>query len=365
MMRTLRHILVFGLAVGAFSEVCLHAQEAAAGLDLRATITAQAVASNELTQAPRLGSPVSVGSRAMLYPTWKINENWFVTGSFQLATRPYFSEQFTSSGYGLKGTVLQSTLNYSRVSDKGSLLMRTGQMPTAFGSFLLHYDDADTAFTAMPIGYGYYYSTVSIVGVAGAQVDVTRGKWDARAQFANSSPSNPRSLFAHDQYGNWTGGAGYTVRQGFRIGASAFRGPYLDRHYQYFFPGEAKPSSLPERGLGLDLNWAHRHTSVQAELQNFVMPYKAVPTFRETVGYVEMKRVLSPRWYIAARGGFSVANEGGETETFETTAGFRPNRFQLFKLGYVHEHYTDSDESSNNSLTFQFVTTLQHAFVRR
>jgi hypothetical protein len=109
-------------------------------------------------------------------------------------------------------------------------VVRVGEMSSAFGSFLPRYDDAVNPLIGLPSAYGYYYKAVSILGVAGAQVDVTAGKFDMRAQLANSSPANPRSVFAHDQYANWAGGVGYTIRQGFRIGASSYYGPYLDRH---------------------------------------------------------------------------------------------------------------------------------------
>jgi hypothetical protein len=336
-------------------------QEASSGIDIRATLTAQAVSSNELTDPPRSGSPMAVGSRSVVYPTWKINDNWFVTGALQLSTRPYFYEDLSTQGYGAKGAVLQSTLNYSRVSTRGSVLLRAGQMSTAFGSFMLHYDDADNALVDLPIQYGYYYSPVSILGVAGTQLDATRGKWDGRLQFANSSPANPRSLFAHDQYGNWAGGAGYTIRQGFRVGVSAYRGPYLDRNYVYFFPGEANPSTLPARALGLDVNWAHGHTSALGELQSFVMPYKAIPTFREMAGYFEARRVLSPRWFLAVRNGYSSANASGNQQTLETAAGFRPGRFQLIKVGYEYEHYNSGAQRNDNTVAIQFIATLHAA----
>jgi hypothetical protein len=351
------------LILGMLGAQSMCAQEASSGVDLRATLTAQGVASNELTDAPRSGAPITVGARAVAYPTWKISDNWFVSGALQVTTRPYFFGDLATEGYGAKGLVLQSTLNYSRVSDKGSLLLRAGEMSTAFGSFILRYDDADNALVDLPIEYGYYYSPVSILGVAGAQIDATRGKWDARAQFANSSPANPRSLFASDQYGNWAGGAGYTIRQGFRVGVSAYRGPYLDRHYEYFLPGEANPNTLRASALGLDVNWARGHTSAQGEWQKFVMPYTEIPTFREWAGYGEVKRVLSPRWYIALRNGYSSAGSTGKQMALETAAGFRPNRFQLIKLGYEYEHYSTGAERNDNTLAIQFITMLHKAVV--
>jgi hypothetical protein len=261
----------------------LSAQEANSGLDLRATLSGQFAASNVYEEAPRSGEPVGAGFRSVFYPTWKLSENWGFTGAWQLYSRPYFFQDFSDSGEGVNGNILQASLNYSRVSEAGSFMIRAGQLSTAFGSFLLRYDDADNALVDLPIQYGYYDSPVSTLSVAGAQVDATRGKWDGRVQFANSSPANPRSLFAHDQYGNWAGGAGYTIRQGFRVGVSAYRGPYLNRGDEYFPLGTASPSSLKAHALGIDTNWVHGHWTALGELQQFVMPLTAAPTIRQLV----------------------------------------------------------------------------------
>jgi hypothetical protein len=364
MRRAAIRVAILCLVCGVLRGLSLSAQEASSGFDLRATLTGQAVASNELTSAPRSGSPMIAGERSVVYPTWKINDHWFITGAVQLATRPYFYSDLSTEGYGAKGVILQSSLNYSRVSRKGSILVRAGELSTAFGSFMLHYDDADNALVDLPIAYGYYYAPVSFLPVAGAQIDVSKGKWDARAQFANSSPTNPRSIFAHDQYGNWAGGAGYTIRQGFRLGASAYRGPYLDRQFRYFFPGESNPSKLSASALGLDVSWAHGHTTAQGEFQKFVMPYHAIPTFRESAGYGEIKQALGPRWYIAARSGFSSANASGNEQTLETAVGFRPDRLQLIKIGYEYDHYSTGAQKNDNVLGIQFITSFHKSVGR-
>jgi hypothetical protein len=336
----------------------LRAQEAASGIDMRETLSGLGVQSNVLSAAPRSGSPFAAGFRSVTYPTWKIDSSWGITGALQFVTRPYFYGDFDTTGYGAKGYILQSTLNYSRVRDRGSLLVRAGVLSTCFGSFLLRYDDADNPLIDMPPQYGYYYSRVSTSGLPGAQIDVTRSKWDGRLQFANSSPANPRSLFARDQYGNWAGGAGYTIRQGFRLGVDAYRGPYLDRQDPYFFPGEKNPSTLPATGLGVDADWAHGHTSIQFEEDKFLMTYRAVPDFHETAGYLELKQVLTPRWYLAFRPGYTTASAGGDMRSLETAAGFRPNRFQLIKLDYEIEHYTQGSPRNQSTVAVQWVATL-------
>lgn len=340
------------------------AQEADSGVDFRATLTAQGVASNELTEAPRSGSPMVAGSRSVIYPTIKFNEHWFLSGAWQLVTRPYYYSDLSATGYGAKGSVLQSTLNYARVSQKGSILLRAGQMSTAFGSFVLRYDDAENPLVDLPLAYGYYYAPVTILGVAAAEIDATRGKFDGRFQFANSSPANPRSLLASDQYGNWAGGGGVTVRQGLRVGASGYWGPYLDRKYAYYYPGEANPSKLSAHAVGLDANWAHGHTTAYAELQRFVMPYTAIPDFRESAGYLEIKQVFSPRWYAAGRYALASTNVTGRTSAIEVAAGYRLAGFELVKVGYEFEHYSTGNEHDSNVLGIQFITILHKSVGR-
>lgn len=354
-------IAILGLALGAM----VHAQEASSGLDLRETVSGLAVGSNSLSAAPRSGSSFAAGFRSITYPTWKMNANWSITGTYQFATRPYFYADFETKGYGARGYLLQSTLNYSRVSDRGSLLVRAGVLSTAFGSFLLRYDDAANPLVDMPPQYGYYYAPISTAGLPGAQVDVTRGKIDGRLQFANSSPANPRSLFAHDQYGNWAGGAGYTIHQGFRVGVDAYRGPYLSRDYDYYFPGEANPSALPATGLGVDAQWSRGHTSLQFEEDRFLMPYQAIPDFKETAGYLEMRQVLSPRWYLAFRPAYTNASAGGKMRVLESAVAYRPSRFQIVKLDYEFERYSQETPRNQNTVALQWVMTLDRAFASR
>ncbi len=325
------------------------AQEAASGFDLRATLSGTASASD---------GEGTAGFRAVFYPTWKLSDHWTVSGAFQLNSRNYLPYYSGAQGDGVKGYLLQGTLNYSRIWRNASVLLRAGQMSTAFGSFPLHYDDADNPLIAFPAQYGYYYASVSLLGLAGAQVDATYGKWDARLQFANSSPLNPRSVFARDQYGNWAGGAGFTIRQGFRLGVSGYRGPYLSRQFALFLPGELNPNQLPAHAIGLDVEWARGHWNLNGELQKFVFPYTVIPIFHEQTGYAEVKRVLSPRWYIAARGGYTSPSAGGNSRTIEATAGFRPGGNELIKFDYEIEKYTQGSDSLERTFAVEVVVQI-------
>jgi hypothetical protein len=333
-------------------------QEASSGFALRTNLTVAGFASSQLAESPRKGSSATPALRALLYPTWKLRSNWTVSGAVQVHTRPYFVEQFSTQGRGVRGDVLQLHLSYARFWKDNSLVVRAGQLAPAFGSFLLRYDDADNPLIDMPLAYGYYYKGVSSYGMAGAQVDLTINKVDARFQLVNSSPANRRSVLDSDQYANWVGGAGYTFFQGLRVGGSVYNGPYLHRAHAYFRPGEASPASLRATAAGVDAQWARGHWTSHAEWQWFRFPYRAMPTFTQQGGYAEARRVLHPRWFAAARAGYLRSGPTRQAQSYEVSAGFRPNRHQLLKVGYQLRRCTAPSAANAGVFAVQLVTTL-------
>jgi hypothetical protein len=348
--------LVLSLLLAA---TAVFAQEADSGFELRTNVSAAAFYSQELGQPPRDGSQATGGFRALLYPTWKIDSHWTVSGAVQVYSRPYFAEQFETQGYGVKTDVLQLNLGYSRFwNGNRSVVVRVGQLMSAFGSFLQRYDPTENSVIGIPEAYGYYYKPVTSLGQMGAQIDATAGKFDARAQFVNSSPVNPRGITQSDQYGDWAGGAGYTLHQGLRVGGSAFYGPYLDRQYAFFFPGESNPRGLPAYGVGLDVEWGWGHWNAWGEWQRFQMDYHAIPNFTEQVGYAEVRRVLNPRWYAATRIGYSRNSAFPGAQTYEFTAGFRPGAHQLIKFGYTVEQGKAYPGALGNIAAVEFTTSL-------
>lgn len=334
------------------------AQEASSGFELNTTLSGEGFYSTELTDAPRLGAPESAGFRAMLYPLIKLNQHWTFEGSYELHSRPYFAEEFSTQGYGVKGDLLQAHLNYSQVWNHGSIVVRAGILSSTFGSFLLRYDDSVNPLVDMPLTYGYY-SGITPLGLAGVSVDATEGNFDFRAQLTNSSPLNRRSIFDHDQYGNWAGGVGYTILQGLRIGASAFHGPYLDRESPYYWPGELPPRDLPGSGIGIDGSWGRGPWNLYGEMQWFQMDYTVIPTFRERGGYLEARRILSPRWYAAARFGALRASAGPGDQVYEAALGFRPGPREIVKFDYMLEQYPGSTAGLDHTVAIQFVTAFR------
>jgi len=316
-------------------------QEASAGIDLRATLSVGMIDGR------------SPGFRAVVYPTIKLDEHWSFSGAVQFHSVPFFVDEMRLSGHSLKTDVLQGTLNYSRFWHRGSLVLRTGALSSAFGSFLLRYDDAVNPLINSPRSYGYYYEPVTTLGLMGVEASGTYGRIDARAQFTNSSPANRRSVFSHDQYGDWTAGGGYTIREGLRAGASFYTGPYLDQNFAFYFPGEAPPHQLPARAFGIDAQWAAGHWNIEGELQRFVMHYRLIPDFRMQAEYIELRRVLHPRWFVAER---------TSNQAYEAVVGFRPNTHQIIKAGYGVDNITGA---WTRRVQLQVVTTLHPVSIAR
>jgi len=304
------------------------------------------------------GGTVTGAFRTVLYPTLKLGAHWFGYAAVDIHSSPYYYSELTSRAREIYSNLLQGYVGYSRVSEGRALTVKVGQLSSAFGSFPTRYDDARNWLIDVPQTYGHYYSPVSLYGLPGAEIDAVLGKADFRLQFTNSSPSNPRHLWESDQYGGWTGGGGVTIRQGFRVGGSAFRGPYLYRGHRFFFPGEAKPKELPATGQGADVQWARGHWNVNGEFLHLHQTYRLIPHFITTAGYGEVKFTINPRWFLAGRAGTRRRTAGlGRDQSYELVVGFRPMRDQLLKVGYLALQKPVSPATRDNVLGIQYVFT--------
>ena len=335
-------------------------QERNGGLEVPFTITGGGFLTERTEQAPRSASAFTAGTRVVAYPTLRLDENWFFSGAVQFHSRPYFFEEFGTQGYGAEVDVLQAYVGYERYWDRNVVSFRAGQLSSAFGSFLLRYDDAVNPLVDLPLSYGYYYtSPVTNLGLVGAQVDLTLDRLDLRAQFTNSSPANRRSIFDHDQYGSWAGGVGYTLTQGFRLGVSAYRGPYLHREFKYFFPGESPPKDLPASGYAVEGEFARGHWNFQGELHRFQKAYQLISTVNQVFGYFEAKYAFHPRWYAAARINHTHSSVSPDVDLYEFAVGYRPNRHQLLKVGYQLVNGSRRDGRLADVFAVQLVTNLR------
>ena len=159
---------------------------------------------------------------------------------------------------------------------------------------------------------------------------LTAHRWMERAgngMGACSLPTPPRKIREFIRARSiWKLGRGrrHTIRQGLRVGVSAYRGPYLNRQSWYFPWGRGEPKQTARaRPVGLDAR-GYGHWTVQGEWQGFVLPYTVIPTDREKAGYGELKRVLSPRWYVAARNGNSPPKHPGTSSVLRQRQASAP-----------------------------------------
>jgi hypothetical protein len=111
-------------------------------------------------------------------------------------------------------------------------------------------------------------------------------------------------------------------------------------------------------GVGLEAQWARGHWNLHAELQRFVMAYRTIPAFHEQTGYIDAQRVLSPRWYLAARFGYLSADYVGRRQSIETVAAYRPTAAETIKLSYETRHATGVTRP-DRTLAIQFVTVIR------
>lgn len=303
--------------------------------------------------------------------------------------------------------MLQALAGFSSTIGKASLLIKAGQLSSAFGSFPLRYDDAKNPLIDQPAGYvtmlplrpdqvpcgvrdllhqqygagirhycggskkeGYGLLPATLYGLAGVEAEMSAGRADARIQITNSSPANPQGLVSSSQHPQWGAGGGYTIGNGLRVGVSAFRGPYLDSVLNALLPAGKTARDYPATGIGTDAQWAHGRYEVNGEWQRFQFDsprFKVAPTMN--TGYAEVKSILSPRAYAAIRAGVETFGEvrdvsgasakrwAPSNQVYEFALGYRPNRYQLFKAGYEWVHEGRTSGTRDNVFGIQLVTT--------
>jgi len=372
------------VAAAALALACAaQAQESDFGITMPVTASAGVMDSQRLQLSNPNNSPAAFGLRVMLYPTVKLGKHWFGYAAVQIRRMPYFYYDAFLPDRGLRTDVIQGYAGYTLQSGRSTLVIKAGQMVSAFGSFPLRYDDLDNPLLDQPLSYmtempvptnqrlcgtsdllqqhygfvsascggakgvGNALTPVTLYGLPGVQAEISLRQFDARLQVTSGSPSNPQGWDRFGRYAQWTAGAGFTIRQGFRVGASVFTGPYLDPAVAAFLPAGNTVRDFPATGMGLDGQWARGRWSVYGEWQHirFDMPNFVVPPSIDA-GYAEAKSVLTPRVYVAGRVGRlqtgRVADSAGVSasqfapllKSYELASGFWLNRRVLLKASY-------------------------------
>ncbi|MEO7144694.1 MAG: hypothetical protein ABI165_14440 [Bryobacteraceae bacterium] len=398
--------LTRAVGIAAVLSALVQGQDAEWSFSVPATISGGAMYTGRFQMADPGASKASPGFRIMLYPEVKLGEHWFGYAAIQERLAPYFYYDAANPRHQLHNDVIQAFGGYSAHWGGASVVAKAGRMVSAFGSFPIRYDDAQNPLLDQPIGYvteiplrddqlpcgvadlkKQHYGSISLscggpageedglvpatlYGLPGVEVDVQAGPVDGRLQLTSGSTVYPQPISLARQYAQWTAGGGYTVRQGFRIGVSGFRGPYLDGGLAPLLPSGTSVRDFPASGAGVDVQYKRGYWSTTGEWQHFQFDY---PNFvvqpSLTTGYLEAKRILSPRFYVAFREGWwrpgRIVDKTGASadaldvgvQTQELAVGMWLNRFQLLKTGYEWLEAANRGGNRQNVFGVQLVTS--------
>jgi hypothetical protein len=383
-------------------------QDSDFGISMPVTLSGGAMYTGRLQLAEPGNSPFTAGFQAMLYPTLRLGKHWFAYSAMQFRLSPYLYYDAYDSDHEWYVQPIQAFLGYQIQTEKTSVVFKAGRLSSAFGAFPLHYDDADNWLLDQPLSYiqtlalrddqlpcgvpgllaqhyGYVVGNcggapggaigltpVTLYGLPGVEADISSHRLDGRVQVTSGSPSDPLSISHTPQYAQWVAGGGYTIRQGFRVGVSGFRGPYLAPDVAAFLPAGTSVRDFPANGVGVDVQWARGHWSTSGEWQRFqydLPGFTQAPAVNST--YFEVKRILTPRLYLSGRSGWyrpggatdasgaSTNQFSGNIGSYELGGGWWLNRHQLLKASYEWLRIENLAGTKTNVLGVEFVTTFK------
>ena len=400
-----RKIFVLAI-VGALAATHSPAQDANFGFSVPMTLSAGGMYTERL-QYEGPASPFTGGFRATFYPTLKLGSHWFAYAAAQVRLAPYFYYDAYDPDHEFYGNLIQAFLGYSFRAGQTSWVVKAGRLSSAFGSFPPRYDDAENPLLDQPLPYISELSInanqlpcgvkdltwqeygsiwfhcggapgqqngltpVTLYGLPGIEADLSGYGFDGRLQVTSGSPASPQAVGYANQYAQWTAGGGYTIIQGFRVGLSGFRGPYLNPTLATLLPAGTTVRNFPASAVGADVQWARAHWSVSGEWQKF---WFDLPNFVQspsvTAGYGEVRSVLTPRFYLAGRVGWMKTGRVSDNQgiwadqwapkmaSYEFAAGCWLNRHQLFKIGYEWLDVQHQGGTHNNVFGVQLVTSI-------
>ena len=271
------------------------------GFSVPMTVSAGGMYTERL-QSEGPASPITGGFRAMFYPTLKLGSHWFAYAAVQVRLAPYFYYDAYDGDHELYNDVIQAFLGYSFRAGQTSVVFKAGRLSSAFGSFPLRYDDAENPLLDQPLPYITELSLtrqpaslrregphgaelrrglvwvrrragwqdglipVTLYGLPGVEADISGYGFDGRLQVTSGSPSSPQPIGYANQYAQWTAGGGYTIRQGFRVGVSGFRGPYLDQPLATLLPAGTTVRDFPASAVGADVSVGARALECQRRM---------------------------------------------------------------------------------------------------
>jgi hypothetical protein len=132
------------------------AQEAEVGFTMPVTLTGGALYTHRLNGDDPDRRPYAGAFHAVLNPSLKLGAHWFVYSSIHVRSTPFFYHEAYEPEREIKARVVQAFVGYTRSRKNTTVLVKAGQLASAFGSFPLRYDDAENPLLDERIGYATY-----------------------------------------------------------------------------------------------------------------------------------------------------------------------------------------------------------------
>ena len=132
-------------------------QEAASGISVPITISGDARVLPASSAEDGGKGSITAGFRSVLSPTLKLGSHWFVYSALDVHSSKYFTYSTESDeNQPVQFELLQAFVGYSTTLSKASLLIKAGQISSAFGLFPIEYDDAKMPLIDAPAMYTSY-----------------------------------------------------------------------------------------------------------------------------------------------------------------------------------------------------------------
>lgn len=111
--------------------------------------------------------------------------------------------------------------------------------------------------------------------------------------------------------------------------------PPTHKHEDYS-PALGRPRDLTASGHGCTVG--RRTPERERRLSSVSDVPPGDSSIRQTTGHCEICRILHPRSHVAARLGYLREGNDPRKSIYEAAVGFRPNVYQLIKVGYQGRH---------------------------
>ena len=213
----------------------------------------------------------------------------------------------------------------------------------------------DRYYSGMPFIYDACWNT-------GAEFYGSAGKLDYSLGLLIGSVTHPALQQAKD-VPQVTTHFTYNFQPGFKLGFSAYLGPYLvkDDLTEYAVPlGNLDPNDYLNGGIGYELYLSQRFLEIYSEGYYTYWEYPGLPKLKSMAGYLEAKYKIITHWYLAGR--FDLIEPSktkfatGENEKwdyplkrYEFGIGYKPLRTTTVKLVTQLNRF-DIDHTYNNEI---------------